>query len=78
MFVDPITEEIRSIRRAPAAQHGNNLTAIMEDVRRREALDGRSYISLLPRRPETLDEQSNAPELANRALSSGQSTAPAG
>ena len=74
MVVDPITEEIRSIRRALAANCGNNLSLIFADVREREALDGRRYTSLPPRRPESGDEQPHALERANEPASSGKSS----
>jgi hypothetical protein len=49
MTYDPITEEIRAIRRELAAKFGNDLRAITEDLRRQEATSGRKYIQL-PRR----------------------------
>lgn len=50
MLSDPITEEIRAIRRELAAQFDNDVTRILADVRQREASDGRTYVTL-PRRP---------------------------
>ena len=46
MQPDPITEEIRSIRRKLAAEFDNDISLILADVRQREAADGRVYISL--------------------------------
>jgi hypothetical protein len=46
---DSITDEIRGIRRELAAQFSNNLDLILADIRRREASDGRTYVSLSPR-----------------------------
>jgi len=57
MLNDPITEEIRSIRRKLAAQFDNDVSRILADVREHEASDGRSYVTL-PKRPactETTD-----------------------
>ncbi len=50
MHRDPITEEIRAVRRELAAQFGNDVSRILADVRRREASDGRKYVTL-PKRP---------------------------
>ena len=50
MIVDPITEEIRELRRSLAARHGNDLDRIYEDLRKSEQLSGRQFVSL-PRRP---------------------------
>ena len=50
MLTDSITEEIRSIRRALAARFDNDIARILDDVRAREATDGRLYIQL-PKRP---------------------------
>ena len=50
MTTDSITDDIRRIRHGLAAQFGNDLDAILADIRKREALDGRTYVSLSPRR----------------------------
>ncbi len=50
MTTDPITEEIRRIRHELAAPFNNNLELILADLRMREALDGRKYVSFSPRR----------------------------
>jgi hypothetical protein len=50
MHVDPITEEIRAIRRKLAEQCGNDVRKILADVRARQATDGRTYVTLPPRR----------------------------
>ena len=34
---DPIVEEVREARRAHSEEHGNDLHAICEDIRRKEA-----------------------------------------
>jgi hypothetical protein len=54
---DPIVEEIRTIREL-AAEFGNDLRAIMEDVRRQEEASGRQYIQL-PRRRTVEGEASS-------------------
>jgi len=56
MTVDPITEEIREIRRRLAAQCGNDLARIFADLRQREATDGRKYVTLPPRRIQPRQE----------------------
>ena len=50
MSNDPITEEIRAIRRKLAAEFDNDVSRILDDVREREASDGRAYVTL-PKRP---------------------------
>jgi len=63
MTNDSITDEIRSIRHALAAQCGNDVLTILADVRRREASDGRRYVTLPKRRvQEVLAEQGGQPE----------------
>jgi hypothetical protein len=64
---DSINEEIRAIRRELAAKFDNDLSAIMADIRRREAADGRTYVSLPRRRLPTEEDI----RWANEALSSG-------
>ncbi len=49
MIPDSITDEIRGIRHHLAAQFGNDLDLILADIRRREASDSRTYVSLSPR-----------------------------
>ena len=49
---DPIVEEIRAIRRALAAKFDNDVSAIFADLRAREAMSGRRYVTLPPRRPK--------------------------
>jgi hypothetical protein len=63
MLSDSITEEIRGIRHDLAAQFGNDLDLILADIRRREASDGRTYVSLSPRvASRTQDELFREPE----------------
>lgn len=49
MFDDPIVEEIRRVRHAQASQFGNDLSAIVADLRRLERESGRSYVNFPPR-----------------------------
>ena len=49
MLDDPIVEEIRRIRRAHASKFGNDLSAIVEDIRRLERESGRQYVNFPPR-----------------------------
>lgn len=46
MLDDPITDEIRSIRHALAAEQGTDIVRILADARHREASDGRIYVTL--------------------------------
>jgi len=63
MVSDSITDEIRGIRRDLAAQFGNDLDLILADIRNRESLDGRRYVSLPPRKASRQpDEPADAPE----------------
>lgn len=50
MTRDSINDEIRTIRRQLAGRCGNDLAAILKDVRQREASDGRTYAELPSRR----------------------------
>jgi hypothetical protein len=69
MLDDPITEEIRSIRRKLAAQLDNDIFRILADVRQREVSDGRTYVTL-PKRPARRDTagQTHGPESARGQL----------
>lgn len=63
MSTDSITDDIRRIRHDLAAQFNNDLDAILSDIRRREALDDRTYVSLPPRGTSAnQDEPSDARE----------------
>jgi hypothetical protein len=78
MGSDAITDEIRSIRRDLAAQFGNDLDLILADIRKREASDGRTYVSLPPRiTSRKPDEPSHVTEPAVGPDSHGESSAPA-
>ena len=52
MSPDQITDEIRAIRRQLAERFGNDLSAIVRDLREREAKSERP-VAVLPRRPLT-------------------------
>ncbi len=78
MLSDSITEEIRGIRRDLAAQFGNDLDLILADIRRREASDGRTYVSFSPRvASRKPDEQNDAREPSAQSIANGESTPPA-
>jgi hypothetical protein len=49
MFEDPIVEEIRSARHAHARKLNNDLSAIVEDIRRLERESGRQHVNFAPR-----------------------------
>ena len=59
MPTDSITNDIRRIRHDLAAQFGNDLDAILADIRKREAMDGRTYVSLSPRRTSQKPDESS-------------------
>jgi hypothetical protein len=50
---DPITDEIRAIRRQVAARCGNDLTRIFAELRQKA--DGGHYVTLPPRRQHDAD-----------------------
>ena len=50
MTHDSITDDIRSIRHQLVEQCGNSVAAVLADARKREASDGRAYVTL-PKRP---------------------------
>lgn len=63
MSIDSITDDIRKIRHDLAAPFGDDLDLILADIRRREAIDGRTYVSLPPRRmPQKSNTPGDAPE----------------
>lgn len=50
MPTDPIIEELHELRRHHAERFGNDLHAICEDARRRQAEQGRPVIPANPKR----------------------------
>ena len=50
MSRDPIVEEVRAIRAAIAAEHGNDLDAIIRALKRKEGADGRRVVDLTTKR----------------------------
>ena len=50
MWEDPIVEEVRQVREAHAAQFGYDLRAIYQALKEEEAVSGRKYVSLPPKR----------------------------
>lgn len=50
MIRDPIVDEVRAIREAIAAEHGYNVKAIVEDLRRQEREQGVPNLSFPPKR----------------------------
>ena len=51
MWKDPIVEEVRRVREEHAARFGNDLRAIVEDLRQQQARSGRKVVSRPPKRP---------------------------
>jgi len=49
MIHDPIVDEVRAIRESIAAEHGHDLKAIVEDLRRQEHERGVPTLSLPPK-----------------------------
>lgn len=75
MSNDPITEAIRNIRHDLAAQFDNDISEILADVRRREALDGRTYVTLPRRQARTqLAEQIDARETSAQSVLNSKSS----
>lgn len=75
---DSITDQIRGIRHDLAAPFGNDLDLILADIRRREASDGRTYVSLSPRvASRKQGEQNDAREPSAQSVPNGNRTPPA-
>ena len=51
MWKDPIVEELHQVRQALAAQHGNDLHAIVKHVQALEAQREKPALSFAPKRP---------------------------
>ena len=47
MSRDPIVDEVRAHRTAIAQEHGNNLKAIIDALRRKQGADGRRVVSFV-------------------------------
>jgi hypothetical protein len=50
MSKDPIVEEVRAIRAKIAAEHGNDLEAIIRALKQKEGADGRRVVNLAAKR----------------------------
>ena len=50
MAKDPIVEDVRAIRAAIAAEHGNDLDAIIRALKRKQGADGRRVVDLSAKR----------------------------
>lgn len=78
MTSDSISDQIREIRHDLAAQFGNDLDLILADIRRREASDGRVYVSLPPRvYSPNADAQNDPREPSIEPIPNCESTLPA-
>ena len=51
MFKDPIVEEVRATRAKIAAEHGDDLKAIIRALKQKEGADGRRVVDLSTKRP---------------------------
>ena len=51
MWKDPIVEEVRATRAKIAAEHGNDLKAIIRALKQKEGADGRQVVDLSTKRP---------------------------
>ena len=51
MVKDPIVEEVRATRAKIAAEHGNDLKAIIRALKQKEGADGRQVVDLSTKRP---------------------------
>ena len=57
MWRDPIVEEVRAHRIAIAQEHGNNLKAIVDALRRKQGSDGRRVVSFVAKAASTKPER---------------------
>lgn len=48
---DPIVEEVRKIRMEHSLEFGNDLKAIVADLRAKQSVSGRNVVRRSPRRP---------------------------
>ena len=53
MSRDPIVDEVRAHRTALAQEHGNNLKAIIDALRRKQGADGRRVVSFVTKAKST-------------------------
>jgi len=60
MSRDPIVDEVRAVRAAIAAEHGNDLKRIIAAFRRKEGADGRRVVDLTAERAPKRQPQRKA------------------
>ena len=65
---NPITEEIRRIRRELAARFDNDLDRIVDDLQRQQRESGREYIRLPKRGPRSDQSANNAMHTSGGAM----------
>lgn len=79
MSQDSITDEIRAIRHQLAEQFGNSVAAVLADARKREASDGRAYVTLPKRQVLTgVPQQLGTVDQPTKRLDERSSTPAAG
>ena len=49
---DPVIQEIRQIKTAIAARHGNDVKRLIAALRKREKTSGRKFVTLRARKPK--------------------------
>jgi hypothetical protein len=57
MWTDEIVEDVRKAREEYAAKFNYNLEEIYEDVKQQQMQSGRKIVSLPPREPETIPQE---------------------
>jgi hypothetical protein len=60
MWTDEIVEEVRRARAEHAAQHGNDLRRIFQDLKRKQDASSRQVVSRPPRPPRLTHRSSGA------------------
>ena len=54
MWNDPIVEEVRQVRDEHAKKFNYDLRAIVEDLKKQQAVNGRKVVTLAPKKPVAL------------------------
>lgn len=77
MTPNPITQEIREIRHQLAAEQGNDVFRIGEELRRRQATSGRKIVRLPKRLPEIIATNKTIHPSGGSTVPGMDTTAPA-
>lgn len=74
MTPDPIVDEVRKIRDSIAQEHGYNIDAIFEALRRMEETSGRPHVAPPPRKEPDSHDSTSTEETVQQGIEAGSAS----